>query len=220
MSASPCRGLIRIRQGRGGGKERSWRGSSGAPGAWYCFRGRRQGPSCPSLRTANLVPGLGGHGGRRGAVASLLLVTPDLGPETHPRGSCSEPWRGDFGHRCRLGALVPLQRPWKMPNSKVTATGFQRTTNYKVPSRRHWAAFPPASPLPLPPTGEGPDLTLCAPCAPRRSRIQLGNRRRRLPRREFCSRAFPVGVLLSGGTRVARRQGQASSPRLRHGKEP
>lgn len=57
VSASPCRGLIRIRRGRGGGKGRSWRGSSGAPGAWYCFRGHRQGPSCPSLRTADLVPG-------------------------------------------------------------------------------------------------------------------------------------------------------------------
>lgn len=95
--ASPRSELIRIRQGRGGGKGRSWRGSSRAPGAWYCFRGLRQGPSCPSLRTANLVPGLGGHGGGRRAAASPLLDTRDLGPETHPGRSSAAPWSGDCG---------------------------------------------------------------------------------------------------------------------------
>lgn len=55
---------------------------------------------------------------------------------------------------------------------------------------------PPPS---LPPTGEGTNLTLCAPYAPWRSWNGLGNRKRRLPGRELCSRAFSVGVLLSGG---------------------
>lgn len=82
-SAAPLSGLIRIRQGRGGGKGRSWLGSSGAPGAWYYFRGRRQGPSCPSLKTANLIPGLSGQGGGRRA-PSLLLDTGGRRPETHP----------------------------------------------------------------------------------------------------------------------------------------
>lgn len=83
-TVSPRSGLIRIRPGRGGGKGRSWRGSSGAPGAWYCFRGHRKGPSCPSLRTVNLIPGLRGHRGRRSAAASQLLDTRNRGPKTHP----------------------------------------------------------------------------------------------------------------------------------------
>nr|XP_054304338.1 uncharacterized protein LOC129012577 [Pongo pygmaeus] len=82
-ASSPCNGLIRIRQGQGGGKGRRWRGSSGDPGAWYCFKDRRRGPSCPSLRTATLIRGIGGHGGGSGDAASPLLGTRDGVPEAH-----------------------------------------------------------------------------------------------------------------------------------------
>lgn len=53
--------------------------------AWYYFRGRRQGPSCPSLRTANPIPGLADAAVGVWSWRVSALDARDRRPET-PRG--------------------------------------------------------------------------------------------------------------------------------------
>ena len=122
-AAAPLTALIRIRQGQGGGKGRSWLHSSGAPGAWYYFRGRRQGPSCPSLRTASPIPGLGGRGGGRGADASRLLNARDRGPEMPTGAGTARPLGGSPSPRFlrgEAGGRHTRQRRRRVSNAQLT----------------------------------------------------------------------------------------------------